>query len=235
MALKPSIITYDGLPISSGGAHAMSGRSPPMGLHQIRNFLSHCADAPILTHSSVEVVRGECFPVGFSLPLIARLTAELGNSSLQHVGAKNVLHRWTIGAGQIDDYVALLQQASPLPADPFGLRPFVVGLGYSFRLVEPTTGVVLPGQDPEMYGRFSPSPGCCLGNSQLYTRISDRSSLCLFLSFPFDDQAEAFHGLASHVQTQLPVRLSPRHWKQWRLTKAGSSYVGRRIALRLPG
>jgi hypothetical protein len=234
MALKPSIITYDGLPVSSGGAHVLSRCGAQMALHRIRKFLSHCAAAPTLTHSSVEVVRSERFPVGFSLPLVERLTAELGKSSLQRVG-ENVLHRWAIDADQIDDYVAMLQQACPLPADPFGLRPFVVGLGYSFRLAEPTTGVVLPGQDPEMYGRFSPRPGSCLGISQLYARISDRSSLSLFLNFPFDEQAEAFQALASHVQTHLPVRLSARHWKQWRPTKAGSSYVGRRIAVRLPG
>ena len=86
-----------------------------------------------------------------------------------------------------------------------------------------------------MYGCFSPSPGYTLGISQLYARISDRSSLSLFLNFPFEEQGDAFQAIASHIQTHLPVQLSTRHWKQWLLTKTGAGYLGKRIVVQHTG
>ena len=89
--------------------------------------------------------------------------------------------------------------------------------------------MVLPGQDSDLYGYFSPSPGQLLGSSQLFARISGRSTISLFLNFPFKEQTDEFLDTAAHVQANLLFPLSQKHWKHWRLTKKGTGYLGRRI------
>ena len=63
--------------------------------------------------------------------------------------------------------------------------------------------------------------------------ISGRSTVSLFLNFPFEEQTDEFLDTAAHVQAGLSFPLSQKHWKQWRLTKKGTSYLGRRISIQI--
>jgi hypothetical protein len=226
---RSSIITYDGLPVSKGGAHRLRTPNPKLALQQARDFLTACTDNSIPKVAFVEVIRGHSFDDEFSLPLIEQLTRTLGGSSRRQAGTTNIAHRWNLKADQIDEYVDMLNQALPLPVDPFGLQPFVVAAQINFRILDPQTRMALPGQESKLYGNYSAYPGQVLGTSQLYARISGRSSFSLFLNFPFEQQTAAFLSTVAHVQNHLPFPLSQKHWKQWRLTKNGTSYVGRRV------
>ena len=177
----------------------------------------------------MEVIRGHSFDDEFSLPLIEQLTRKLGRSSQRQAGTRNIAHRWNLNADQIDEYVDMINEALPLPVDPFGLQPFVMAAQINFRILDPQTCVVLSGQESELYGNYSAYPGQVLGVSQLYARISGRSTFSLFLNFPFEQLTAAFLSAAAHVQDHLPFPLSQKHWKQWRLTKNGIGYVGRRV------
>jgi hypothetical protein len=230
---RSSIITYDGLPVSSGGAHRLRTSKPKLALQQARDFLSACTDTTIPNVAFIEVVRGRSFDDEFSLPLIQQLTRNLGGASRRHAGTGNIAHRWNLKADQIDEYVDVMNAALPLPVDPFGLQPFVVAAQINFRVLDPLTRVALPGQESELYGNYSADPGHLLGTSQLYARISGRSSFSLFVSFPFEQQSAAFLSTATYVQEHLPFPLSQKHWKQWRLSKNGTSYVGRRVIVQV--
>jgi hypothetical protein len=226
---RSSIITYDGLPVSKGGAHRLRTPNPKLALQQARDFLTACTDTSIPKVAFVEVIRGHSFDDEFSLPLIEQLTKKLGRSSQRQAGTRNIAHRWNLNADQIDEYVDMMNEAVPLPVDPFGLQPFVVAAQINFRILNPQTRVVLSGQESELYGNYSAYPGQVLGTSQLYARISGRSTFSLFLNFPFEQQTAAFQSAVAHVQDHLPFPLSQKHWKQWRPTKNGIGYVGRRI------
>jgi hypothetical protein len=132
----------------------------------------------------VEVIRGRSFDDEFSLSLIEQLTRKLGDSSRRHAGTRNIAHRWDIKANEIDEYVDMMSKALPLPLDSFGLQPFVVAVQIGFRILDPQRGVALPGQESALYGNYSTYPGQVLGRSQLYARISGRSTFSLFLNFP---------------------------------------------------
>jgi hypothetical protein len=212
----------------------MHTRNSMVALQQVRHFLVTCTDASIPAVAFVEVIRGTSFADDFSVPLIERLTTKLGAPTRRHAGSINIAHRWAIKADQIDAHVAMIDLVSPLPVDPFGLQPFTVATQLNFHLLKPKTDMVIPGQDSDLYGNFSPSPGHLLGRSQLFARISERSTMSLFLNFPFEEQTDAFLQTAAHVQTGLPFLLSQKHWKQWRLTKKGTSYSGRRISVQVP-
>jgi hypothetical protein len=176
-----------------------------VALQQLRHFLVTCTDTIIPAIAFVEVIRGTSFADDFSVPLIERLTTKLGAPTRRHAGAANIAHRWTLKADQIDAYVAMIEHARPLPVDPFGLQPFVVATHLNFRLLKPNTDIILPGQDPYLYGDFSPNPGQILGSSQLFARISGRSTVSLFLNFPFEEQTDEF--LDTRL-TSRPVCLS---------------------------
>jgi hypothetical protein len=229
--LRSSIITYDGLPISRGGAHGLRTRSPKAALKQVRDFLRNCTDTSIPLNVFVEVIAGPGLPNAFLIPLIERLTTKLGTPIRRHAGAKDVAHRWTLRADQVEEYVTLVERACPLPVHPFGVHPFVVAVLFNFRLVSPETNIVLPSQDAESYGGFSPNPGQLLGQSQLYARISEHSTVALFLNFPFEELSDSFLAAAAYIQANLPFLLSPNHWKQWRLR--GTGYSGRRVRVQV--
>jgi len=233
--LRSSVITYDGLPISSGGAHGLRTRSPKVALEQVRDFLRMCTDNSSPSDVFVEVIVSRSFQKEFTVPLAERLTAHLGTPIRRHAGAEDIAHRWTLTAHQIDEHVELIAQACPLPRHPFKIQPFVVAALFKFRLVSQETNVALPGQDVAYYGNFSPRPGQLMGESQLYARISERSTVSLFLNFPFQERSESFLAAAAYVQANLPFLLSPNHWKQWCSTKRGSKYLGRRIRVQIAG
>ena len=227
---RPSIITYDGLPLSSGGAHALRTRSPLDALAQVRHFISSCTDCVEPQKASVEVITGANVPADFSLPLIERVTACLrASGSRRSYGAGNIAHIWPLAAPQIGTLVALIDQASPLPVMPYRLQPFTVSAAYKFHLLRPQSRAALSWQDASFYGNYSAEPGQLLGESQLYARISGRSTVSLFLSFPFEDVSEDLLETVAFVQDHLPFALSPNHWKRWRLTRNGKGYLGRRL------
>jgi hypothetical protein len=179
---------------------------------------------------SVEVITGANVPAEFSLPLMERVTAFLrASDNRRSYGAGNIAHTWPIAAPQIDTLVALIDKACPLPVMPYRLQPFTVAAAYKFHLLRPQSRAVLSWQDAAFYGNFSAVPGQLLGESQLYARISGRSSVSLFLSFPFEDVSEDLLKTAAFDQSHLPFALSPNHWKQWRLTRNGKGYLGRRL------
>ncbi|HXH51233.1 MAG TPA: hypothetical protein VNM47_17980 [Terriglobia bacterium] len=227
---RPSIITYDGLPLSSGGAHALRTRSPLAALAQVRNFISSCTDCVQPQKASVEVVTGANVPAEFSDPLMERLTADLrAPGNRRSYGRGNTAHFWPVAAPQIDALVELIEQVSPLPAMPYRLQPITVAAVFKFHLLDAHSRAVLPWQGGAFYGNCSAVPGQLLGESQLYARISGRSTVSLFLSFPFEDVSEDLLTTAGFVRTHLPFPLSPNHWKRWRLTKNGKGYAGRRL------
>lgn len=227
---RPSIITYDGLPLSSGGAHTLRTRSPIAALAQVRNFLSSCTVCVRPQKVSVEVVTGGSVPVEFSTPLVAKLRAELRVPGRQRsYGAGATAHFWPIAASQVDALVELIEQVSPLPVMPYRLQPFTLAAVFKFHLLHPQSRAVLPWQDAAFYGNFSAAPGLLLGESQFYARISCRSTVSLFLSFPFEDVSEDLLTTAGFVRANLPFPLSPNHWKRWRLTKNGKGYLGRQL------
>lgn len=208
----------------------MRTRDPLAALDQVRNFLSSCTDCRGPQKASIEVITGGSVPAEFSLPLVKKLTAELGAPARRgSYGAGAVAHSWPAAAAQVDGWVRWIAQASPMPVLPYRLQPLTMTAVYKFHLLDPLSRATLPWQNPGFYGNFSVVPGQLLGESQLYARISERSTVSLFLSFPFGDVSDDLVRTAGSIRAHLPFPLSTNHWKRWRLAKNGKGYLGRRI------
>jgi hypothetical protein len=231
--VSTSIITYDGLPISSGGGHTLRTRSALLAWEQVRNFTAACSDTKQPQDASFSVLTGANIRNDFSAPLVARFKDELGVPRQQALGADTAFV-WSITPQQIDTYTDFIEKTTPLPIHPYKLQPIAVTATFKFSLVDRYSRIALPNQGVDVYGNFSPSCGLFLGESYLYARISERSTVSLFLNFPFEEITESFQKTVAFVQEHLPFALSDNHWKQWRRTKKGTSYVGRKIDIHNP-
>jgi hypothetical protein len=59
--------------------------------------------------------------------------------------------------------------------------------------------------------------------------LSKRSTLSVFFSLPFLDTSADFFRYVEFLTDNAPFEFSEKHWKMWKLNKAGSRYVPRRI------
>jgi len=224
-----SAITYDGLPISRGGAHRLRTRGFEAGLAALRGFAERVSLDPRPSDLRIEVLAGGGVPAAFSDPLIAALDAGHAKIRVRRIGASTG-HQWALGPAGLDGLAARLDAAGPLPsAGPYG-PSVVIHAVWRLVLFDPFTGLELPGRTPGDYLGFDAAPGCPLGRSFVYARLSEATTARLFLSLPFDDAAPEVRRLAEGLQEAFPVPLSPNHWKLWRLGRSGDRYAARRIA-----
>ncbi len=223
-----SVITYDGLPVSSGGAHTLKTKDPLLALRQINEFIESCTIASAPIESSVEVVSGLGVPDSFFKPLHEEFTDRYGTEVFQGLG-NNTGHSWAIPLGDVQSVVQRLASQRPLPLHPFGLQPACVRLGLKFRFRSIDGTSELPGQGADNYLRFVPGRGQVLGESEIYARVSEKTTASVFLNFPFEGATTEFLHFRAFVQDHLPFRMSNLHWKRWTLTKKGDNYLGRKF------
>jgi hypothetical protein len=89
---------------------------------------------------------------------------------------------------------------------------------------------VLPFQEPKQYLKHPyDGYGLTLGRSEIYLRLSTRSTLFAFFSLPFETPDKEFIGYREFLQNHFPIKLSDKHWKHWELTKSGKSYRKRML------
>jgi len=226
-----SVVTYDGLPVKSGGAHHLRTRNPETALAQIQTFLSKCAAQSSAPRCTVNLLSGETvgIPKEWTEILLYRFTDAYGSAKEKTLG-ETLEYCWTIPEADIARQVEFLNSLGTLPAHKYGMHSICVTAQYVIQLVDRDSGIRWPHQDPSSYLNFQTSGyGEELGKSVVYARISDHSTMSLFLNFPFEMRDPELRKAVNHVQNHLPFSLSKSHWKFWTLTKAGNKYLGRKI------
>lgn len=95
----------------------------------------------------------------------------------------------------------------------------------NFRLKDPPSGPVLPGQD----SRCSDITGVRV-RSSLYMHVSAGNTSAFFeLVLPFAEPGPEFVAYIAAIRPYLPIRLARGNFKHWTLNKAGTDYRIRRI------
>lgn len=98
----------------------------------------------------------------------------------------------------------------------------------SFQVVDPTTGSVLPGQDPMRYGGIEYEGPVPLGASTARLIIGERVRFGIELCLP-DLDGDDLQSVVSGLQRHLPFKFSDKHWRRWTRTASGS-FQARTIA-----
>lgn len=202
---RNAFIVYDGLPVSSGGAHRLRERDPVRAWEQLTRFLDHCCKS---LSFRCRLLLYETFPPNVPVRGLAKLqpkvrrpdgpTADVRTEAtplfgkpqrrkmMQLDGKETFEEEWVVDRDLIPAALQLLA-AHPIP-DPEALPNFpalVLGIGTHFFIKDPQTGRVVPGQRFEGCEKFEgPMYGIPLGESQAYVRLSSHTACSLILTLP---------------------------------------------------
>jgi len=216
MDLVASAVTYDGLPVSSGGAHTLRRTSAAGAFAAWTHFLETCTEpSPI-----------NCW---FDFPRTPELHADpamVGRIASAFPPDQHGRH--SADRARVDDALALFESLEPLPVNSSGMAPIWLWFTADFRVRSPHGSELWPGQDPARFGEFETPGGVRLGVSSTRLILHARPLLGLQLSIP-DASDDDLAAIVPWLQAALPMRLSSKHWNRWTLTADGRSYRGRRI------
>ncbi len=226
---RAGLITYDGLPISSGGAHTIRTRGVTDGVAAVRGFLSACTTNPDPEFLHVEVSQGGSLPPSLSKSLRKEFR-HLGWWPIKSRIGSTVTRKWRLPLAEFEAACAVLERHRPLPQSKDGWPAAFVGASWRFAFIDAETGQVLPHQGPDAYVEERPSSMRRIGESTLYARFSEKTTVSVFLALPFEDAGEDARRFVGTLQDHFPTRFSSKHWRLWRLNKAATGYYGRKIS-----
>lgn len=91
---RRAAITYDGLPVSSGGAHKLRGRGFQAGLLAVQSFIQAVPARDTPSDLTLEVIAGDDVPSSFSGPLVSVVlsTRHRGIWRCVESGPRRLLH-----------------------------------------------------------------------------------------------------------------------------------------------
>jgi hypothetical protein len=225
---RTAAITYDGLPISSGGAHALRTRGLTAGFDALQSFADAVSLDPAPTNLVVEVMEGKGVPERFTALLCSDFDDRLAQRARRRVG-EYTSHQWTVARSSLQWVMSTLEHYRPIPKTALAGHAALVHATWNLVLFD-SSHRPLPYQGREHYRDFDCDSHRFLGQSFVSGRISEHTTANLFLSLPYDDVDGDVQRVARDIQAHFPARLSSSHWKMWRLTKNRLRYVGRKIS-----
>lgn len=228
------MITYDGLPLSAGGAHRL-GRLGWQEIWDAVEAFFATFTVPVEPESLELLLYGgggldDAFS-GRARDVISEAFGPPGRRP--KVGGRQgtiTEDHWTVPDGVTAAALALLQRSAPIPQTMLGGQ-LVLSRRRVFHLADPATRQPLPGQGPGPYGGQEAQPGLQLGRSYLSLRLSNPSTCAAFLSLPFDEVTDGLRRYVSDLQEALPFRFSKAHWALWRPNAAGTRRTKRGVTV----
>lgn len=136
---------------------------------------------------------------------------------------------WRVGSERVPDALDFMDEIDPQPTNRWGHEPVWFTLTSTFRILDPATGLPLPGQDSRRFGGVEYEPSVALGTSGLRLFLGNRQRLAIELCLPFPDET-ALRRVVPWLETHLPFRFSEQQWRVWTPTKTGS-FKGRKLAM----
>jgi hypothetical protein len=204
-----NFITYDGLPISSGGAHRINGRPANEIYDSLSKFTSTLTNTNkphrlFLEYNSTISSNASKFKTVWKLILACGPPKlSLGN----YYATRQLKWRWMLRTGSMNKAIKLQSQYENI----------TLSVLWYFYFIDLNSKKMLPGQDaiPVIHPR--------LQNSHIYWRHGKTSSISLWFILPFNELDTATVDYIKLLQAHLPVKLSKNHWRIWRKNKNGPS------------
>lgn len=231
------LITYEGLPFSSGNAHHFRSKKLKASWSQFERLLAECTDciAPVLC---IEHCVSKELPEEFRIRIESDLLERFGkpeHCSTVSGAAEECRNKWVVPRDRVVEALDWMQAQCPLPAYSIG-APLCLTVSAQFKFRDPDSGKVFPFQGFEIYDTRGYWREHAIGMSSIFLRLSEKSTCVLLLTLPFPEPSEAVVAFVAKIQERLPFRLSAKHWKWWRMNKKGTGYYDRRVdVLKKPG
>lgn len=215
------VVTYDGLPASAGGAHALRVRGPAEARDRVDGFLRECTEPTGDARWAFQVMAGGD----------PAATDELAATAGRVLGGPRRTARthreWALREGDVPEMLGLLTQVGRATT-PYGGPLATVTQSLALRLLDPGSQTPWAGLEPAAFAGYAVDGyGRTLGVSGLRaTYGTSGSSLSVWLNLPTDERLPV---AARHVQDHLPMRLSAQHWRLWRPTTTGDGFRSSKI------
>lgn len=197
----PMAVTYDGLPISSGGAHSLGRMSRRVAFSATLEFLETCTEPlgqPEYTVTVHDVPE---------LPRQTHLESELEN----RFGRGRIL---VLSPDEVPEVLDFLDEADPQPTNQWGMAPIWFRATTRFRLLDPVTGTALPGQNVQLEEQVG-------YRNEVRLSLDNAARLGITFCIP-DADPGLLSRLLPSLQEHAPCKLSPKHWRSWTPTKVGT-------------
>lgn len=224
---RRGVITYDGLPISSGGAHKLRSGGFVAPWAQIEHFLRACTDFERPEEIVIELIEGGGASSALVAPLKERFSERFSALRSRRIGTA-MGHQWLAGPAGLAVLLQELETIHPLP--DIAAASLTVNVTAAFRFVDPHARAVLLFQSPSDYLMQTVGDRAFLGSSRAFARLAAHPTVSVFFSLPFPEMSAEFRAYVEFLRDHAPFRLSDRHWKIWTLNRRGTRYAGRRLS-----
>lgn len=201
MPQRESAVVYDGLPISSGGAHAINRLDPVGALDAWRHFLVNCGHVTHLK-ATIRVAEAPGPPIS---PAVRRLLDESFPTALPTFPFLR-----SVPSERLEEAVSFMARIDPQPTDEWGNAAVLLQAEADFQLLQPLEPVLWPAQGRELFGGFVTPAGVRLGVSSARINIGAARSMGLMLTIPDASDAD-LDAIRLWLQDHLPFRLSRKH------------------------
>ena len=211
-----TFITYEGLPVNSGGAHSLGKKTVESIYSDTLSFLRNFTNCykPVELDLTFYSSQDNSYK---TLPILWNLGKTFGVPSFHSwdIGTcKQFYYRWKLKPKQIPKGFELLNIYKDLPPNDYG--PIVLSSKWHFQFLDEHTRELLTGQDKIPIIDFRQQ------NSQLYLRLGQKSTISAWFAFPFSSIDDSAYRYLTTLIKQLPFKPSDKHWRIWRLSKNGN-------------
>lgn len=206
-----AFISYEGLPIKSGGAHTLNNKNQEEDYKKILAFLSS------FTHikaEEIELAVYESAQKKYSvIKYLFKLTFIFGIPKMRNDGFLKSWS-WNLSKKNIEKGFEFLQLNKQLPNNPFG--PISLNFKWNFYFKDSKNNEILPNQNliPNIDNRIK--------NSQIYLRISQKTTISVWFAFPFEKITDNEKEYFKNLNLNLPFNFSNNHWKLWKISSNGN-------------
>lgn len=206
-----AFITYEGLPLKSGGGHHLWSKLADQVYGSILNFLKSYTDTQFAGSVSIELSE-------FSFKNLLKYSLKLGIPSISwtsypKTGLK-VSYR-ILSNKKLDWYLDFISNHDEM----------TLCVLWKFKFINFNSREVLPGQMEIPILDFR------MHNSQIYLRLSSiKSTASVWFAFPFDELTEDNLKYLDGIQKTLPFKFSKHSWRLWKRSK-NDNWTPRKILI----
>ena len=192
-----AFITYEGLPLKSGGGHHLGSKLADQVYGSTLNFLKSYTDTQFARSVSIELSE-------FSFKNLLKYSLKLGIPSFSWTSyPKNgleVSYR-ILSNKKLDWYLDFISNHDEM----------TLCVLWKFKFINFNSREVLPGQMEIPILDFR------MHNSQIYLRLSSiKSTASVWFAFPFDELTEDNLKYLDGIQKTLPFKFSKHSWRLWK-------------------
>lgn len=213
-----SFISYDGLPIRSGGGHSLGKLNPKEAYERTKGLLQQFGDNSFPNEITLEQYRAENNEFNSS-QLHWETRKKFGWFPRREVwrfpDGKQRLWHWKIPYRKKDAALKHLNKLKELPKHEFG--PLNIRMNWNFKLIDLQTKKLLPNQ------HLIPTIDFRLPNNSARLTLSHKSTLAIWIVFPFSDPSnEEFRMYLEDMKKVAPFKFSDKNWRLWKKSKKGN-------------